>query len=109
MEKLSKYNITFIVSAVSSLAIISMCAYMILDIPTYIMRALMLIEFLCSFYFVCVFFYKLNKYYFFPEYILITKLGSSFSNIPYQIDFLLFSVLLLIAIFINLLYVSLAF
>ncbi len=62
MEKLTKYNINFIVSAVSSLAIISMCAYMILDIPTYIMRALMLIEFLCSFYFVCVFFYKLNKY-----------------------------------------------
>ncbi|CRF31778.1 hypothetical protein BRSU_0364 [Brachyspira suanatina] len=62
MEKLSKYNITFIVSAVSSLTIISMCAYMILDIPTYIMKLLMLIEFLCSFYFVCVFFYKINKY-----------------------------------------------
>lgn len=62
MEKLSKYNINFIVSAVSSLTIISMCAYMILDMHTYIMRILILIEFLCSFYFVCVFFYKLNKY-----------------------------------------------
>ena len=62
MEKLSKYNITFIVSAVSSLTIISMCAYMILDMHTYIMRALIFIEFLCSFYFVCVFFYKINKY-----------------------------------------------
>ncbi|WP_295161421.1 hypothetical protein [uncultured Brachyspira sp.] len=62
MEKLSKYNITFIVSAVSSLTIISMCAYMILDMHTYIIRVLIFIEFLCSFYFVCVFFYKINKY-----------------------------------------------
>ena len=62
MEKLAKYNITFIVAAVSSLTIISMCAYMIVNMHTYVMRVLMFIEFLCSFYFVCVFFYKMNRY-----------------------------------------------
>ena len=62
MEKLAKYNITFIVSAVSSLTIISMCAYMIVNVNTAIMRILMFIEFLCSFYFVSVFFYKMKKY-----------------------------------------------
>ncbi|WP_297298696.1 hypothetical protein [uncultured Brachyspira sp.] len=62
MEKLAKYNINFIVAAISSLTIISMCAYMLVNMHTYIMRILMIVEFLCSFYFVCVFFYKMNKY-----------------------------------------------
>ena len=62
MEKLIKYNINFIVAAISSLTIISMCAYMILNVNIYIMNILICIEFLCSFYFVCVFFYNVKKY-----------------------------------------------
>lgn len=62
MEKLNKYNINFIAAAASSLIIISMCAYMILDMHTSIMRILIFMEFLCSFYFACVFFYKVNSY-----------------------------------------------
>lgn len=62
MEKLIKHNINFIVAAVSSLTIISMCAYMILNINIYIMNVLICLEFLCSFYFVCVFFYNVKKY-----------------------------------------------
>ncbi|MBW5389488.1 hypothetical protein E6A51_04670, partial [Brachyspira hampsonii] len=80
MEKLSKYNINFIVSAISSLVIISMCAYMILNIPAYIMKILMFIEFLCSFYFVCVLFYKMNKY---------SRIETFFYLIIYLVPFIL--------------------
>lgn len=80
MEKLVKYNITFIVSAISSLTIISMCAYMILNMPAYIMRALIFIEFLCSFYFVCVFFYKINKY---------SRIETFFYLVVYLVPFIL--------------------
>ena len=80
MEKLAKYNITFIVAAVSSLTIISMCAYMILNMHTYMMRVLMFIEFLCSFYFVCVFFYKMNRY---------SRLEIFFYLIVYLVPFIL--------------------
>ncbi|WP_295154700.1 hypothetical protein [uncultured Brachyspira sp.] len=80
MEKLSKYNINFIVSAVSSLTIISMCAYMILDLHTYIMRVLIFIEFLCSFYFVCVFFYKVNNY---------SRIETFFYLVVYLVPFIL--------------------
>ena len=62
MERLAKYNITFIVAAISSLAIISMCAYMVVNISTFVIRILIFIEFLCSFYFVCLFFYEIRKY-----------------------------------------------
>ena len=62
MEKLIKHNINFIVAAISSLTIISMCAYMILDINKYVMNILICLEFLCSFYFVCIFFYNVKKY-----------------------------------------------
>ncbi|OEJ14435.1 hypothetical protein BFL38_06290 [Brachyspira hampsonii] len=80
MEKLSKYNINFIVSAISSLVIISMCAYMILNLPAYIMKILMFIEFLCSFYFVCVLFYKMNKY---------SRIETFFYLIIYLVPFIL--------------------
>ena len=62
MEKLIKHNINFIAAAISSLTIISMCAYMILDINKYVMNILICLEFLCSFYFVCIFFYNVKKY-----------------------------------------------
>ena len=62
MEKLAKYNIDFIVAAISSLVIISMSAYMILNSNTIIMKILIILEFLCSFYFVSVFFYRISKY-----------------------------------------------
>ena len=61
MEKLIKHNINFIAAAVSSLTIISMCAYMILNINIYIMNVLICLEFLCSFYFVCG--YLFNAFY----------------------------------------------
>ena len=54
MEKLAKYNIDFIVAAISSLVIISMSAYMILNSNTIIMKILIILEFLCSFYFVSI-------------------------------------------------------
>lgn len=62
MEKLAKYNINFIVAAISSLIIIGMVAYMIMDLETIIMRVLIVLEFVCSFYFVCVFFYRISRY-----------------------------------------------
>lgn len=62
LEKLAKYNINFIVAGISSLVIISMSAYMILNLNTAIMKILIFIEFFCSFYFVTVFFYKVQKY-----------------------------------------------
>lgn len=62
MEKLEKYNINFIAAAVSSLAIISMSAYMILNLNAYIMKILIFAEFICSFYFVTIFFYRISKY-----------------------------------------------
>ena len=62
LEKLAKYNINFIVAAISSLIIICMSSYMILNLNTSIMRILIFMEFICSFYFVTVFFYKVSKY-----------------------------------------------
>ena len=62
LEKLAKYNINFIVAGISSLIVISMSAYMILNLNTVIMKVLIFMEFICSFYFVTVFFYKVQKY-----------------------------------------------
>ena len=80
MEKLAKYNINFIVAAISSVVIILMAAYMLVDINAIFMRILIFLEFLCSFYFVCIFFYRLQRY---------SRLEMFFYLIIYIIPFIL--------------------
>lgn len=62
MERLEKLNINFIVAAVSSLIIILMIAYMLVNVNAFFIRILMILEFICDFYLVTVFFYRIKKY-----------------------------------------------
>lgn len=65
MEKVNnnlKSNLNFIVLSLSSILIFFMIIYMLLDMKTFVIRFLMMLEFLCDFYLMTRLFYKYQNY-----------------------------------------------
>lgn len=86
-----KINITFIISALSSLIIILMITYMLVNINSLFIKVLFVLEFMCDFYFVTIFFYKMKHFKKFEKifyaFVAIIPFMISILNIFYMVNF----------------------